>query len=1054
MSYEKLKKFLTLPKAQVGMTVGQNPYSNYTQLNDYLNNMPSTQQGIYQPVNLQQNQNNSYEALNARLNTMPSSQIGVYQPVNLGNQNPQTNQMAVYPQESSIPDYVAQGMGQQWMNQNQPQTLQAPPLTAYDDDSTPQLGAISTNYKIPETTVSGLNTQGGYQFNTAGSGVTRNQALNAETNYNNQQTNQPFRLFNPFGGIDTSTAFSYGAYNLGQGNTGLGILGLSKGLLGTARQGFSAYGLGRNQRDLLNQQNNQSIYNSTPLQEGGVINYMEDGGSVSVGKFLSGKYITDSSNPTTEIEKNEFVLNAKDGQVQKAIGETHEKGGIKTNLSEGSQVLSDHTKIGAKNAKELSKELDIKLKAKNTFADVLDKYSKKIGVEKNIEEGEKLVNQTEETLRMDETDTKQINLDFVQEETARIEAEKEELNTQQQEAFKTIFDKQESQKTSYLQEGGETLAPATEEEAINPNDIIVQVQQAVAQGAPIEEILNNLLSMGYSEDQASQIIQASQSQQQPQMQAGGTAGARIGDFLKSANLLAESKGVQPPNINLTKGNLTKNWTELQNWFVENAPEEVVSYFNEQPITNKGMEILLKDRKADLKGLGIDTNRKPNSFTAEEKKAIQEAIPLDSNFILNQFADGKVDYRFPQATISTLAQAQPQNQAITAPQLPFTSTAQNQNIPAEDLVATTNNSQVQNQQQQRGRNIIPMLPVVEGLTPSAALIPRNDQVNFNRIEPTLRTPEASIAAINNQTNYINEQSFLSNPNLAPFLTANNLGTTQQSVNKAIAETDIYNAEAVNRANQYNANIGDKEQLMNINLGQNYEQRLFKTLDNQEQAWSRYLINEQLQNKQNWMDVNNLNLTNAMTPNYQTDGSNVYFSNPRQYNQVNPELQAQQQMWQNMTPEQRAQYVSNYKQDGGYIYEFEEGAIPMTDQQAREVAQATGFSEEFAREYFRQQGNQNPNLNQSIPQRRPLNLEGDMIADITSGTNRYTPDGGVIVGDYKKVWMNNRPEYFTGRNQPQEGRDFTYLSPQDFTKFQQSQNYKSYKTGYNTPKVASR
>lgn len=137
-------------------------------------------------------------------------------------------------------------------------------------------------------------------------------------------------------------------------------------------------------------------------------------------------------------------------------------------------------------------------------------------------------------------------------------------------------------------------------------------------------------------------------------------------------------------------------------------------------------------------------------------------------------------------------------------------------------------------------------------------------------------------------------------------------------------------------------------MNINLGQNYEQRLFKTIDNQEQAWSRYLVNKQLQNKQNWMDVNNLNLTNAMTPNYQTDGSNVYFSNPRQYNQVNPELQAQQQMWQSMTPEQRAQYVSNYKQDGGYIY--------GNDNQSQK---ATGFTYLTPQEFIKFQQRQKIN-----------------------------------------------------------------------------------------------
>lgn len=892
MSFDNLKKFLTLPKMQFGGGFDpNNPMSRY----DYVS-----------PFQFPQNQQNPNTGMPVYSGYNPDFQIQQTNPyygttVNSGSVSAQVSPPNIN-WLSDLNNTISQNV-----QVEQPQGIQ-PQVT---EQQRPQLEAVSlqaqgTTYGTPEQQL---------QANTTAIPA---QGVNLTSQANQQATQQPFQLFNPFGGVDAQSALAYGFYNFGQGNTGQGLLGLSKGLLGSARQGFSAYGLGKQNRDLMNQQNNQSIYNSTPLENGGFVEYLQKGGSVSVGKFLSGKYITDSSNPTVEIEKSEQVLNSETGEVQKAIGETHENGGIKTNLPEGSQVLSDHTKIGAKNAKELSKELDMKVKAKNTFADVLDKYSKKIGVEKNIEEGEKLVNQTEETLKLEETDTKQINLDFIQQETARIEQEKEELNNQQQEAFKTIFDKQEAQKGSFLQEGGETVTPATQEEEINPNDIVVQVQQAIAQGAPIEEIVNNLLSMGYSEDEASQIIQASQSEQQPQMQDGGTSGepgARIGDFLKSANLIAQTKGVEPPKVDLTKGDLTKNWTELQNWFVKNAPEEVVSYFEQQPITNKGMEILLKNKKTELKNLGIDTNRSPNSFTLEEKRAIQEAVPLDDKFILDQFADGKADYRFPQVSATSMSSITPQSQAIAAPMVPPSGNGfQEQPITSQDIQT----SDIPQNPVQRGRNVIPMLPVVEGLTPSAALIPRADQVRFNRLEPTLRTPEASIAAINNQTNFVNQQAFQSNPNIAPFLTATNLGTTQQSVNKAIAETDAYNAEAVNRANTYNANIGDKEQLMNINLGQNYEQRLFKTIDNQEQAWSRYLVNKQLQNKQNWMDVNNLNLTNAMTPNYQTDGSNVYFSNPRQYNQVNPELQAQQQMWQNMTPEQRAQYVANYRQSGGYVY----------------------------------------------------------------------------------------------------------------------------------------
>lgn len=85
----------------------------------------------------------------------------------------------------------------------------------------------------------------------------------------------------------------------------------------------------------------------------------------------------------------------------------------------------------------------------------------------------------------------------------------------------------------------------------------------------------------------------------------------------------------------------------------------------------------------------------------------------------------------------------------------------------------------------------------------------------------------------------------------------------------------------------------------------------------------------------------------------------------------------------------------------------------------------------------------------PQKRTVeDLQTSKIVDITSGTNRYTPDGGIIIGDYKKVWMNQKPEYYTGKEQPKEGQDFIYMNPNQFSAFQASEGYKNYKAG-NTP-----
>ena len=87
------------------------------------------------------------------------------------------------------------------------------------------------------------------------------------------------------------------------------------------------------------------------------------------------EHVKDIAN--AEIEKNEYLQTK--GRVKKALGETHENGGIKTVLEEGDRVLSDFLKIGAELSKKLNKEYEIKTKATDTYAKVLDKYLKKIG---------------------------------------------------------------------------------------------------------------------------------------------------------------------------------------------------------------------------------------------------------------------------------------------------------------------------------------------------------------------------------------------------------------------------------------------------------------------------------------------------------------------------------------------------------------------------------------------------------------------------------------------------------------------------------------------------
>ena len=63
----------------------------------------------------------------------------------------------------------------------------------------------------------------------------------------------------------------------------------------------------------------------------------------------------------------------------------------------------------------------------------------------------------------------------------------------------------------------------------------------------------------------------------------------------------------------------------------------------------------------------------------------------------------------------------------------------------------------------------------------------------------------------------------------------------------------------------------------------------------------------------MDVNNLQLNNAMFPNYQSDGTNVYFQNPANYNaQQRFDQQEMDNFYKALTPQQQMQLIKKNNQ----------------------------------------------------------------------------------------------------------------------------------------------
>ena len=168
-------------------------------------------------------------------------------------------------------------------------------------------------------------------------------------------------------------------------------------------------------------------------------------------KLMTGEYI--QQNPgekgeyNAEVETKEF-LQHPDGMVQRVVGRTHKEGGERLNLEEGTMVISDKVKVGKDHAKLLSDQLGIKVNSSDTYAKVIAKFSKEIGIDDLNAEQEKYFNILETKTNSKTTNdiTTELNNEFLSGKINDLENKKNEISTIREAAVAMIYDLQERNK--------------------------------------------------------------------------------------------------------------------------------------------------------------------------------------------------------------------------------------------------------------------------------------------------------------------------------------------------------------------------------------------------------------------------------------------------------------------------------------------------------------------------------------------------------------------------------------------------------------------------------
>lgn len=315
----------------------------------------------------------------------------------------------------------------------------------------------------------------------------------AEQTKLNQQSypkGAPFEgAINPYGGWNMANTSTFLGASIEDGNT-LGIIGSAGKLITEGlRNGFSGAAAMRRynetredylKKDAAARQKAGEYWAGT-YQGGGEVS-RKNSGLLLTGNFLQGN--DEHSQPNAEVESGEY-LQTPDGNTLEVVGKRHSEGGELVSVPENTKVISDHNKIGGELATYFKKNYNLNLSAGSTFATVLDKYKKKIGLTDILDQESKIMSKIVDQDDVEFDSTRDINLQVLSKKANEIQGTKAPLEEQFNEFTNLVFKKQEETKESgstnfQKQEGGNIAtsqqAPV-ESDSSNMGNIELVIQQ-------------------------------------------------------------------------------------------------------------------------------------------------------------------------------------------------------------------------------------------------------------------------------------------------------------------------------------------------------------------------------------------------------------------------------------------------------------------------------------------------------------------------------------------------------------------------------------------------
>lgn len=186
-------------------------------------------------------------------------------------------------------------------------------------------------------------------------------------------------------------------------------MGLTRNIMGASSEAYAASRDEQAAREKLAENRRQQF-----------IRWEREGGGINLGNGqridtsdMTGEYIyplpkSMEDNANVEIEKGEYVSTPDDVGPMEAKGSRHEDGGTPVDLPEA-HIISDYRTIDDDFASYIRENYGIRATEKDTYATLLDRYKKKIGLSEKYDDQERVFKRLEKNKDVKDKNTSELN---------------------------------------------------------------------------------------------------------------------------------------------------------------------------------------------------------------------------------------------------------------------------------------------------------------------------------------------------------------------------------------------------------------------------------------------------------------------------------------------------------------------------------------------------------------------------------------------------------------------------------------------------------------------